>query len=49
MDGVAHTVCTAVIPRELRSEYKVTVQRDGQQAEERLELNMDGVGSPAQC
>ncbi|MFJ8476112.1 hypothetical protein [Kitasatospora sp. NPDC094011] len=49
VDGVAHTVYTAVIPRELQGEYKVTVQRDGQQAEERLELNMDGVGSPVQC
>ncbi|MEV7602512.1 hypothetical protein AB0O91_34585 [Kitasatospora sp. NPDC089797] len=49
IDGISRIIYTVVIPQELQGEYRVSVQRDGQSAEERLELNMDKVGSPVQC
>ncbi|MEU4588628.1 hypothetical protein AB0F92_42445 [Kitasatospora aureofaciens] len=49
IDGVARTIYTIVIPQDLQGQYLVVVQRGGHQAAERLELNMDQVGAPAQC
>ncbi|MFD4537817.1 hypothetical protein ACFWNL_38335 [Kitasatospora sp. NPDC058397] len=41
LDGVLHTVYTVAIPRNLQGQYRVAVQRDGQSAEERLDINME--------
>ncbi|MER6302913.1 hypothetical protein ABT247_25630 [Kitasatospora sp. NPDC001539] len=49
IDGIPRTIYTVVIPQELQGEYRVVVQRDGHQAEERLDLNLEKVGSPAPC
>ncbi|CAM5324023.1 Lipoprotein OS=Kitasatospora aureofaciens OX=1894 GN=GCM10010502_25030 PE=4 SV=1 [Kitasatospora aureofaciens] len=47
--GALRTVYTVAIPRNLQGEYKVAVRRGSESAEERLDLNMDKVGPPAQC
>ncbi|WP_188307799.1 hypothetical protein [Streptomyces sp. CBMA123] len=36
-----HTVCTVAIPRKLQGRYQVAVTRDGEQAEEPLDLAME--------
>ncbi|MER7674492.1 hypothetical protein ABTY61_39355 [Kitasatospora sp. NPDC096128] len=38
VDGVPHTVYTVAVPRSLQGRYRVAVQRDGDSAEERVDI-----------
>ncbi|MFE3881251.1 hypothetical protein ACFXPX_43565 [Kitasatospora sp. NPDC059146] len=49
VEGIPRTIYTVVIPQELQGSYRVVVQRDGQHAEERIDLNLEKVASPVQC
>ncbi|MFH8385091.1 hypothetical protein ACH4E7_29815 [Kitasatospora sp. NPDC018058] len=49
LEGALRTVYTVVIPQDLQGEYRVAVRRDGQSAEERLDLNLEKVDPPVEC